>query len=825
MAAETDPLTETARLAELEALHLLDPETERTFDRIAGLARTLAQADTGCVTIVGADKLWQRGISGLVPEDISRDQAFTERAIEGDDVFWVSDAFEHPELRTHPYVVGEPHYRFYAGAPIRLLSGARIGAVCVLAKTPRPYDLDLAERLQDLAAIVADECERRRAQRDLERAEAEARAVSQLMSSFVRAAPVALAMTDRQMRMIHVSPRWRTDLRMEDAEVLGRSLYELFPGMPEPMRVIFERCLEGESVHSDKVRFPLPDAPDTWLRAEVTPWRDVRGEVGGLLIMTHNISDMVASLEAAESSERRLQLALGLADLHVYEINFAQKTLRKAGDERAFFDWSPTYEDQRRDIWCTTHPDDRAHAMAAWERHVFEGQPFRVEYRVKRNDNKDVWVFSTAELVPDLHGRPERLVGVLQNITKRKQAEFAAAEARAAAEAANRAKSEFLANMSHEIRTPLNGVLGVAGALACTDLAADQRGMVELIETSACTLESLLSDVLDLARIESGRLELKQEEFDLPDAIRVIGALFEPQARAKGLSLETRLNGAARARFSGDIVRLRQIVSNLLSNAVKFTQSGRVALVVDAEPAGELTRLMISVEDSGIGFTDEVKARLFQRFEQADGSITRRYGGTGLGLAISRSLAEAMLGTLEAVSEPGKGSKFTLTLDLPRVSSSREATASAPVRFEPSAHVLDRAPRVLLAEDHPTNRRVVELILGAAGVELTCVENGQQALDAFDTAPFDLILMDVQMPVMDGLTATAEIRRREQVRQCAPTPIYALTANAMPEHAEASRRAGADDHLTKPIAAQTLIDAVRRACEIQASAETEQACA
>jgi CheY-like chemotaxis protein len=231
---------------------------------------------------------------------------------------------------------------------------------------------------------------------------------------------------------------------------------------------------------------------------------------------------------------------------------------------------------------------------------------------------------------------------------------------------------------------------------------------------------------------------------------------------------------------------------------------------VAAEPSGEdACRLRFSVSDTGIGFGDAVKKRLFERFEQADGSITRRYGGTGLGLAISRSLAEEMGGALTATAAPGEGACFTFTVELPRRTGLADGPRCEGAEGSATAQTLF-APRVLLAEDHPTNRRVVELILGSIGVDLTSVANGQEALDAFASQAFDLILMDMQMPVMDGLTAILAIREQEAAEGRERTPIYALTANAMPEHAEASRRAGADDHLTKPIAAEALIAAVSR---------------
>jgi CheY-like chemotaxis protein len=381
-----------------------------------------------------------------------------------------------------------------------------------------------------------------------------------------------------------------------------------------------------------------------------------------------------------------------------------------------------------------------------------------------------------------------------------------------AAESASKAKSAFLANMSHELRTPLNGVMGVASALAGTRLTARQREMVGIIESSSQTLEALLSDVLDLAKIEAGHLELKSEPFDFALAARTCATLFAPAAKAKGLDFHLEIEPSAEGLFEGDGARIRQILSNLLSNAVKFTSAGVVRLTVSAEPARGGALLQASVSDSGIGFDAETKDRLFNRFEQADGSITRRFGGTGLGLAISRSLAEAMGGELDADAAPGHGARFTLSVRLQPCA--RLQTSPEPSAPDASADdtALQRTPRVLVAEDHPTNRRVVELILGAAGVELTCVENGEEAVAASAHEDFDLILMDMQMPVMDGLTAIGLIRGREMREGRTRTPIYSLTANAMAEHGQASLDAGADGHITKPINAGALLAIVSAAC-------------
>jgi len=811
------PANEAERVATLRELELVDLARGMDFERLTRLGQTLARAQFSIVALMEEDKVLAIAREGEGPPDAPRELALSAWIVGVDEpVFWVPDAATDYRFCDKQFVATAPYIRFYAGAPI-IVHGQKVGAVAVADTDVRAFDQEIADRLVDLASIVANEFELKVAKRSLSMEEMRVRAEHTLLDVLVEDAPLALAMLDRDMRYLRTSRRWRTDYGLAEERLAGRGHYEVFPEIGEEWKAIHRRCLTGETARCDRDRFERADGQIQWLRWEIVPWRDAAGEIGGIIMMTEDLTSQIQARERLEQSETRLRLATEIADLTVWEYSYARRSLEYAsGRMPSAFAGDLSYERLVKEWLNRIHEDDRERVAGHWLQCMETGVLFNAEYRERDALGRVVWRQNVADVISDAEGRPERIVGVIRDVTERKLGELAVEQARTEAENANRAKSEFLANMSHEIRTPLNGVLGVASAMARTDMNEDQRQMVQIIEHSGQVLQALLSDVLDLARIESGKLEIRPEKTDLAGALREVAGLFEASAQSKGLKLRLDIDPAMEGHFHADPVRVRQVASNLLSNAVKFTADGEVALGarVVAQVDGRAV-IRISVSDTGIGFDEATRRRLFERFEQADGSITRQFGGTGLGLSICRSLAGMMGGRLWAESEPGKGSTFILEVELERADG---AATLAPAEL-PQAEAVEceggigRPVRVLLAEDHPTNRRVVELILAGAGVDLTAVENGALAVEMFGLYDYDLILMDMQMPVMDGLNATRSIRATERAEERVRTPIFALTANAMPEHVEQTRAAGADGHLTKPLSAEALLEIIRQAAE------------
>ena len=385
-----------------------------------------------------------------------------------------------------------------------------------------------------------------------------------------------------------------------------------------------------------------------------------------------------------------------------------------------------------------------------------------------------------------------------------KRIHVAARAARASAEAANHAKSQFLANMSHEIRTPLNGVLGMAQAMEQDALTDLQRERLDVIRKSGDMLLAILNDILDLSKIEAGKLELEQAPFDLEDLARGAHAAFTAIANKKGLSFDLTVEPGAAGVYVGDSTRVRQILYNLVSNALKFTEAGEVRVRIFGLGHG----FGMTVSDTGVGIEPDRVAHLFQKFEQADASTTRKFGGTGLGLSICRELAHLMGGEITVGSVIGRGSDFTVSLPLDRSGEACAPAVSPVAASAPDSELGERTLRVLAAEDNPVNQMVLKTLLHQAGVHPLLVGAGQAALAAWEANDWDLILMDMQMPIMDGLDAARAIRAREAATGRVRTPIIALTANVMSHQIATYLDAGMDQFVGKPIEVGELFAAI-----------------
>jgi PAS domain S-box-containing protein len=596
----------------------------------------------------------------------------------------------------------------------------------------------------------------------------------------------------------YISPACR-QLGYSEAEMIGRRAFDfihpserhlsrerhrqLFDGQPRP---------EGER---REYRALCRDGTNLWLEGHATLIRDDAGKIVGSVAHLRDVTERRAAEDAMAESEARYRLlAEHSTDIIIrYDrtgvIQYVSPSCRELGYEPA--------DALGRNLMDFVHPDDRplviqrAPAVIGATRSGPLNPGAGNELRVRSKDGRWVWLEGRPSAILDDEGVLTGVVTQLRDVTERRAMEEELRRRQAAAETAVRAKSEFLANMSHEIRTPLTGIIGFAGLLETVEgLPAPAATFASRITTAGQTLLAVVNDILDFSKLEAGQIELNPQPFDPRAFVSETVELLAGQASAKGLDLQCDIDPGLPAALNADSSRLRQVLLNLLGNAIKFTSAGGVRVAVSFAPR-DGGMLRIAVSDTGPGVPAELRDRLFQRFSQVDGSISRQYGGTGLGLAICKTLTEMMGGAIGFDSAEGVGSTFWCT--------AAAAPAELPAFHSgPASHGWTApAARVLVVDDLAVNRELVCALLSGFDLELTQAAGGAEAVEAAMREAFDLILMDLQMPGMDGLAATRAIRATAELNRT--TPILALSANVMPLHLEDCRAAGMNDHIAKPI--------------------------
>jgi PAS domain S-box-containing protein len=462
------------------------------------------------------------------------------------------------------------------------------------------------------------------------------------------------------------------------------------------------------------------------------------------------------------------------------------------------------------------HPDDRDDSARLFMLNFSDKRPdpsVRCEHHIRAKNGAYVWMEGNPFVIRDESGAIVEVINSLRDMTRRRKLEEELRLARDDAMRAAKEKTTFLAAVTHEIRNPLNGILGLSGALASSALSAEDREIVDLIQSSGEMLDRMLADLLALSKAEASSTNLDIAPFDMPAAIEAAVYAMKKRAAQKGIGFHVSFEPRALGRFLGDETRIKQIVGNLASNAVKFTQAGEVRVEValaEAADGGQTPDAIICVSDTGAGFNQAQAAKLFKPFKQLGRADDPRADGTGLGLAICHALVKAMGGLIDVHSMSGHGSRFSVRLPLQRAPV-QSAPPPAANEAKPAMGMHLKGRKILLAEDHPTNQKVVELILKPFGAALRIVGNGQEALDAFGLETFDLVLMDMQMPVMDGIEAVKRIRTREAEGRLAATPVIMLTAHGTEDDRILTAAAGADSHIVKPVSPRSLIGGIEEA--------------
>lgn len=806
------PSNESERLSAVLSYCALDTVPEASFDRLTHVASKVFGTPICLITLLDSDRQFFKSRLGLVVTETHRDLAFCSHAILEDDVFVVCDASKDARFADNALVTGNPFIRFYAGAQLKNPDGLNLGTLCVIDTIPRDYpSAEQIQVLEDLSAQVVELLEAGKSKRqmlglrsDLESMRQELFASSERGRRTELAA--ALALDAGKMGF------WEWDARTNQAqwsekmfEIMGVPFAGVAPAFSElsirvhpddrgALELAFLPRVAGVEGFAISFRVREQDGRERQIRmvgkGYLGAGRDLAAAFG-VIWDTTDQHEKERALVESEELFRRLSssCAVGIfrtdpkGSTSYVNQRLTQIFVREA-PELLGSGW------QRY-----VHPHDLLSTVSLWIQTFEQLTPFQHEYRIVLPDGSIRWLLGRAETIHGENGLPLGVVGTIDDITERRRTLDELIAAKEVAEVANNAKNLFLCNVSHEVRTPLNGVIGLAEQLLLTDLSEEQRPMAQMVSESGNTLLKVVDDILDLGRIEAGKLSIEDDSFSLGTILRQTIALNQHQAQKKGLALECNQAKDTPDAFVGDANRIKQILTVFINNALKFTSSGGVTVEVVSEPLSPMKfELLFAVRDTGPGISLEDQQKLFQPFSQLDNTNTRKSSGIGLGLAIAWRLAELMGGSVGVMSVPGEGATFWLRLQLTcrPVSQNRNERSEASSPGELRGHIL-------VAEDNHVNQVVLTGALRRLGWSWDLALDGVSAVNLRLSGEYALVLMDCQMPELDGYEATGQIRAWERETGRSPIPIIALTAHAMTGDRARCLEAGMDDYLSKPI--------------------------
>lgn len=797
---------ESERLAALASLEVLDTPSEPLFDSLTDLAAQTFKAPIALISLVDQKRQWFKACVGLDVDHTAREISFCQHAIRADQVFVVLNAAHDERFRDNPLVTGPPDIRFYAGAPLITPQGYRLGTLCVIDTEPREAFPDAdASRLKAMAKSVMQALVMRLASRERERIAAVADQQNKLLKLAEDMAGVGTWSWDvaadrttwsEQTYRIHGYEPCLTPPALQGV------LERYHPDDAKILAGHVQRAVTEGRDYALEARIYRPDGSERHVVARGACRRGQDGTVAELVGTFQDVTEHVAAEQFIRTLTDNLPglVAYWDADMRCRFANAAYGEWFGQSPENMLRMTLPALLGP--ELFAENEPYIRA---------VLNGQcqSFHSTLVKPTGEVGHSWM----QLIPDIDdsGRVRGMYVLGSDVTALKQVEEALQEtngllekARDQAEAAAAVKTEFLANMSHEIRTPLTAILGFTELLAGrSDLPDAAQMLVSRVKGGSTALLSIVNDILDFSKLEAGQMTIDPKSIDVVAFAEDALAMFGPQAEAKSLWLEFEATPDIPDHVHLDPDRLRQILFNLIGNAVKFTDEGTVRLGLGYD-ANEQT-LRVRVEDTGTGMDEAQRERLFQRFSQVDASSTRRHGGTGLGLAICRGLVEAMGGEIEVDSTPGQGSVFHFHIDAPAASSPTQIEADS------TASVSLCGVRILVTDDNPANRELTRALLQQFEAEVTEASDGAQGVALASETPFDVILMDLNMPVLDGRGALQRIRAELGPNQ--DTPIFAFTADSL--DTVNCGVCGFDGVIGKPIAAADMVTTLIQATQWQ----------
>ena len=826
------PINENSRLASLKKYGILDTPAEQAFDDITRLASQICDVPISLISFVDDERQWFKSHHGLQVTETSRDHSYCAHAINTPaEIMEVEDATQDERFKDNPLLQGEPHARFYAGMPLVNPEGHALGTLCLIDHKPRRLNENQRQALQSFARQVMAQLELRRKQGEQDR-------VSQAQQSAGKN-PQLLGESEKNWQQIAVSlervqsiakiGHWELDISSltfswskgtckiheVDDMTYRPTLEEALQFYDDESRPIITkeltRVTKEEGSFDLKLKIITAQGNKRWVRSiGQTYLQDnrpivVRGVLQDIDEETKLREEIIHNEELLRLVSENIYDFVAIHDLDGIYTYASPAVKSMLGYSAAEMVGKKPYH--------FTHPDDGDKARVDIHDPIWDsGKQPTLEYRIRKKDGSYLWVETLPKLMKK-HGENTFILTSTRDISERKANEATIIRnnkylkvAKERAEAASVAKENFLSSMSHEIRTPLNAIIGITHILRQDNPREDQKENLDLVKFSGEHLLALINDILDYNKMDANKLVLDNQEFSLKDMITSIKGSHEFKVKEKGIKFKLYYDEEVPSILIGDSVRIAQVINNLVSNAIKFTQQGGVKVFVDAiDVKDQTTEVEITVEDSGIGIPKDKHKAIFERFTQAESSTTRKFGGSGLGLSITSKLLTLMKSKIALESSPGKGSRFSFRLKLPVASTQGKMLyhESARNQEDLSAYGI----HLLVVEDNEANQIVAQKFLSKWGIQVSFAENGKVALEKVTGQKYDMILMDLQMPEMDGFTATEQIRamKGEHYKK---VPILALTASVMDDIRQKAKHAGINDYITKPFLPQELYNKV-----------------
>ncbi len=781
------PENEDERLRALQEYNILDSLPQEQFDRLTKLASIIGNVPIALLCLIDKDRQWFKSKIGVSMNQYPRESSFCQYTIMGKGFLEIEDTHTDSRFKDSPVLLQQPNIRYYAGFPLIDPNGYALGTICLLDKKPNKLSESQKESLRILSEDIVVQIINNKGNNERIKLE-----------KFFEMSLDMICIADMKGYFKKINPAFTKILGWTETELLEKSFIDLIhPHDVENTYKELEKLSSGKKTLDFTNRYRTKNGRYILLDWVANPDME-SGEVFAIARDITFLTKIIADFEVFSSEKEQLNQALNESTIvSITDQNGKIKFVNDAFCEISKYSREELIGNDHHILNSGFHSSEFFNNL--WKT-LAKGKIWKGEIKNIAKDGSVFWVDTTVVPFVDNNNQSVRNIFIRHDITQRVLLEEALRKSKEEIEKSSQIKEQFLANMSHEIRTPLNAIIGFSEILINSKLNIEQKENVGIISMAGETLMRIINDILDFTRIESGNIILEKNPLNLFLILEYVKKIFSKSAEEKNIELKVFTDNDIPSNIVGDPVRITQILVNLVGNAIKFTNNGKVTIYCNLQSKKDgIYNIEFKIKDTGIGIPEEKLELIFERFVQAEDNTSRKYGGTGLGLSITKTLVELFGGKIFCKSIFGKGSEFTVLIPF-------EKTGDDSAEEIENIDQLDIDPKVkiLLVEDHVLNQKLTDKIITTAGSKLDIAENGKAAISMLEKQTYDIILLDLQMPEMDGYATADYIRNVLKLN----VPIIAMTANALQGEKEKCLRAGMDDYISKPFKAPDLIHTI-----------------